>query len=398
MVDPPSSDAARLRAVKRHVWGTRHRFVATCAIGLEDLLEAEVAALPTASDVARGTGGVRFEGPLDAAMAALVRLRVAESLRVELLGEAAAATYPMLHDHLTRVRWALWLPPRCAVAVRVRSTKSRVRDDAGIERSARQAWRAQGVADDVADGPMLTVHVRLHRDRVTVALDLGGALHRRTGGKWVTATTVRETTAAALARLADVAAHDLVLDPFCGSGTLVTEARALALGTPARTGGVPFESSPAWPAGRFAHALRMARAAASDDHTTTTRWHARDADPEAVAVARRNLEAIGAGEVDLAAERAQHLDLAALVARSGAQRPLLLANPPYGKGSDAVGADPDALVADLLGRAGGWSFALLYPRPDAVAALPRVRVHHVREVVTGGLRNAMVVGSVEAAA
>jgi 23S rRNA G2445 N2-methylase RlmL len=398
MVHPPSSDAARLRAVKRHVWGARHRFVATCAVGLEDLLEAELAALPEASDLVARTGGVAFEGSIETALAALVRLRVAETLRVELLGDAAAATYPMLHDHLTRVRWALWLPPRCAVAVRVRSTKSRVRDDAGIERSARQAWRAQGVADDVGDAPPLTVHLRLHRDRATVALDLGGALHRRTGAKWVTATTVRETTAAALARLADVAAHDLVLDPFCGSGTLVAEARALALGAPARTGGVPFEASPAWPAGRFAHALRTAQAAAVGDRGAATRWYARDVDPEAVAVARRNLEASGAAEVDLAVARAQDLDLAALVARSGARRPLLLANPPYGKGSDAVGADPDALVAGLLARAGGWSFALLYPRPEAIAALPRVRVHQAREVVTGGLRNAMVVGSVEATA
>ena len=52
-------------------------------------------------------------------------------------------------------------------------------------------------------------------------------------------------------------------------------------------------------------------------------------------------------------------------------------------------------MRDLLARAPGWSFALLYPRPEAFAALAGVHVDHVRPVVTGGLRNAMVLGHVD---
>lgn len=394
MTDPTPSPAALHRAVKRHVWGARHAFVATCAPGVEDLLAEEVAALEGVDAVAPRAGAVAFEGPYDALAAALVRLRIAESLRLVVLAHAAAASYPMLHDHLTRVAWARWLPARAAVTVRVKTSKSRVRDAEGVERSLRQAWRAQGLDGEAADGPPMLVHVRVHRDRATVALDVGGPLHRRDGGKWVTETTLRETTAAALVRRARVAGHDLVLDPFCGSGTLLAEAHAAAVGAPTRTAEGPFAASPAWAPGRFAQALRVL------DHERDGRSApplvGRDADPEALAVVHRNLAArVGDGVVDLAAARAQDLDLPAIARRAGARRPLLLTNPPYGRAAAAAGATPDALVGDLVAGARGWAFALLYPRPDALAERPGVRVDAVRTVVTGGLRNAMVVGHVE---
>jgi putative N6-adenine-specific DNA methylase len=394
--EPPLSPAARRRAVKRHVWAAVQRFVATCALGAEDLLAAELETIHGVAGVAPGSGHVRFEGPIDAALAVLVGARIPDSLRVLLLEDAAAGDYPTLHAQLRRVRWPLWLPSPATLEVRVRSNKSRVRDDAGIERSVRQAWRAAGIDDGAAGGPPCTVSVHLHRDRASVALHLGEALHRRsraTGAKWVTPTTIRETTAAALVRLARTAEHDLIVDPFCGSGTLITEALAASLGTPAHTDGLAFEHSPAWPPGRFAHALRTWRTARPT--APPPALEAFDADPEAVAATRHNLAGEERTSVVVTLGRAQDLDLRALAGRHGATRPLLLTNPPYGRGSAAEDAAPDALVRDLLARAHGWSYAFLYPRPEAWAHVAGVRVDHVRPVVTGGLRNTMVLGRVD---
>lgn len=398
MVEPPSSPAALGRAVKRHVWGARHRFVATCALGVEDLLEAELGEVLDGLEATTSPGRVAFAGPVDAAMAVLAHARIPESLRVVLLADAAAGDYPTLHAQFRRARWALWIAARSRVEVRVRSTKSRVRDDAGIERSLRQALRASGIDGEAADGPACTLSVRLHRDRVSVALHLAEALHRRSDGdraKWVTATTIRETTAAALVRLARAPDHDLIVDPFCGSGTLIAEARAAGAGAPAHTGGFAFEASPAWAPGRFAHALRTGTRAKPT--APAPAFAAFDADADAVATARRNLTAgAAAPTVHVAHRRAQDLDLEAEVRRGGAVRPLLLTNPPYGKGAQGAGDAPDALVRDMVARAHGWAFALLYPRPEALAGLAGVRVDHVRPVVTGGLRNAMVLGRVDA--
>ena len=398
MTAPAPSPAALRRAVKRHVWGANHRFVATCALGVEDLLEAELGSMPGVASPVVAPGRVAFEGPVDAAMAALVGARIPESLRAVLLADAAAGDYPTLHAQLRRARWTLWLPAPAQVEVRVRSAKSRVRDDAGIERSVRQALHAAGIDGEATGGPSCTVSVRLHRDRVAVELHLAEALHRRSaaaGAKWVTATTIRETTAAALVRLARAPEHDLILDPFCGSGTLIAEARAAWAGAPAHTGGFAFEASPAWAPGRFAHALR-AWASAHEDASPPA-FAAFDADADAVATARHNLASdADAPAAHIARNRAQDLDLDAEARRSGATRPLLLTNPPYGKGAQATGDAPDALVRDLVARAHGWAFALLYPRPEALAGLAGVHVEHVRPVVTGGLRNAMVLGRVDA--
>lgn len=100
MAHPPASDVARHRAIKRHVWAASHRFLATCGLGVEGLLGDELAALPGIEAIAPRSGGVAFEGGVDAACAVLIRSRLAESLRVLVLGDAAAASYPMLHDHL----------------------------------------------------------------------------------------------------------------------------------------------------------------------------------------------------------------------------------------------------------------------------------------------------------
>jgi putative N6-adenine-specific DNA methylase len=396
MTPTPPSPAARLRAVKRHVWLGRHRFLATCAVGVEAWLADEVAALPGVGGTTRRTGGVAFEAPFDTAYAALLRLRVAESLRVYLLHDEAASTFAMLHDHLGRVRWPLWLPDASALTVRVKSTKSRLRDDAGLERTLRRAVRAQGL-DDAADGaPPLLLHLHLHHDRASASLDLGGELHRRRGEKWVSPTTIRETTAAALCRWAGVATaeHDLVADPFCGSGSVVIEALELAAGAaPGRERGVPFVASPAWKPERFAHARRTHGGAGAVEGTPPM-W-ASDADAEAVRAANHNLAAYGYGDRLRAARfRAQDLDLPALARRHGALRPLLLANPPYGKEAVALGRSPGALLRDLLRGAHGWGFALLYPRPEELDGHAGIEVQQVHSLVTGGLKNAVVVGRV----
>jgi len=399
MDHPTLGPSARLRALKRHVWPVRHRLLATCAPGLEDLVAGEVARLPEVDDLERRTGAIAFVASFDSVYAALLRLRMAESLRLFLVHDVAAGTSPMLHDQLQRVRWALWLPDAAAITVRVKSVKSRLRDDAGLERTLRRTLRAAGVASEAEqDAPALTLHLHLHHDRASVALDLGGPLHRRQGDKWVAATTIRETTAAALCQLAGLTdpatAPDLVLDPFCGSGTVVLEALELLAGAAAgRLRRFPLEGSPAWKPERYAHARRVHGSEGALEGAPAVL--ASDADVDAVRAANHNLEASPyAASVTATVGHAQDLDLGAIAHDRGARRPMLVSNPPYGKGAAARGAAPADLLRTVLGRASGWDFALLYPRPDELDGLAGVAVRQVRTLVTGGLKNAIVVGRV----
>lgn len=395
MTHRPTSDAARARAIKRHLWAQPQRFVATCALGVEPLLLDEVRALDLVASTATRPGGVVFDAPFDALYQALLALRCAESLRVVLVDNVAASTHPMLFDQLGRARWSLWLPERASLTVRVASHGSRLRDRSALEATLRDVLGRHGVTHDV-DAPPQQLHLRLERDRASVSLDVGGALYRRSGDKWVSKTTIRESTAAALVAAASAALpeSDLVLDPFCGSGTLLSESLEAQLGLPAgRRREPPFATAPAWKSERARHADRQLQARRCDTSPVHLGY---DIDARTLAVARRNLDQAGLSDrVELGEAPVQSLDLDAIAARHGARRALLLSNPPYGRGAVAVGADPDLLLRELVARARGWSFALLYPDADALAGLAGVVLVQRTAIVTGGLRNTLVLGRVQ---
>ena len=393
----PESEAARTRAVKRKIWNRQQTFRASCALGLEHLLAEEVGGLPDVAEIQTVPGAVRFVAPFDTVYVALLRLRTADTVRI-LIGDEAATNFAMARDHLARLRWSLWLPARCRLEVRVRSRGSRLRDDTGLERTLRQAVRDHGVDDRAEEGaPSLQVRLELRDDRANVWLDASGEpLHLRRGDRWSSPTTLRETTAAAVCLAGLLRDADLVLDPFCGSGTLIEEGAALLDG---RCVGAErsfaLEASPSWRPARMRNARRLY--CPDDVSETVTRFVASDADEEAVRAARHNLEAAGLmSRTDLRSEDARDLTLSERAERHGARRPVLLSNPPYGRRAGALGADPDALLAQVLAGATGWSFALLYPAPDVVAAVQGVRIERVIPVRMRGLRTAIVVGDVSA--
>jgi 23S rRNA G2445 N2-methylase RlmL len=392
------SPAARLRALKRHVWNARLRFEATCAPGFEELLEAEVSTLPGAVVAGRRKGARLFEGPYDALHQALLRLSVAESLRIVVIDDAAAATLAMLHDRLGRVDWTLWLPEACGVTLRLHASKSRLRDEATLRKVLAAALRAQGIDANVSEPGIAAdfeIRLALHRDRMRLVLSVDGALHHHSGDKWVTSGGLRDSSATAVARLAFAAQRpDLILDPFCGAGTLLMAAHAEAAGRRAPRRDVAFAKSPAWRAERARHALRQLQLAEVAAAAPLPRLIGFDVARTAIEAAQRNLTQAGIAEtVAVAVGDARRIDPAAIARGHAATAPLLLSNPPYGKGVEAIGDEPDALLAGLLRRASGWRFALLYPRPEAIARGGGV-IEATIPTVTGGVRNAVVIGRV----
>ena len=83
--------------------------------------------------------------------------------------------------------------------------------------------------------PDLRIHVHLRGCEARLALDLGGeSLHRRGYRTEAGPAPLRETLAAALLVFADwpaiASAGGALLDPMCGSGTLLAEAALIATG------------------------------------------------------------------------------------------------------------------------------------------------------------------------
>src|SRR5699024_9214433 len=96
--------------------------------------------------------------------------------------------------------------------------------------------------------PGLRVHVHKAAGQTTISLDLGGPLHRRGYRPSGVLAPLRETLAAAVVAISQaprvLAEGRPLVDPFCGSGTLLVEAalasRDVAPGL-LRCGGEPLE-------------------------------------------------------------------------------------------------------------------------------------------------------------
>ncbi|MEE4298986.1 MAG: bifunctional 23S rRNA (guanine(2069)-N(7))-methyltransferase RlmK/23S rRNA (guanine(2445)-N(2))-methyltransferase RlmL [Pseudomonadales bacterium] len=377
-----------------------------CPRHLEDLLAGELAALGI-EDVQLRTGGVAVR--VELAMA--VRICLHSRIATRVLWPFASFEAPdadALYAGAAQVDWDRYVRglPRLAVGFD------------GTSRTLRHTrFSAQRVKDAVVDGlrtaraarpdvdardPEFQLQAVLHRGRVTLHLDLAGtALHRRGWRRDGGEAPLKENLAAALLLRGGwrVGTTDWLVDPMCGSGTLLVEGALLAAGLPPGLGR-PHFGFEAWTGAP--EGLRAELEAEWDGPVCAPRLFGRDLDPEQLARARAHLEAAGAGErfeaeIDLAVSQVARLP--ALPGPIG----LVASNPPYGvrlEDSGQIGQlgvtlrrlAPDAPVALLVapGReAGPRSLETLLLRLD----LPRLERHPCRN---GALEAAMLVGRVEA--
>lgn len=77
--------------------------------------------------------------------------------------------------------------------------------------------------------PDIRVHVRLHKDKAILGVDMvGSGLHQRGYRPESGRAPLRETLAAAIIMRCGWDGHQPLLDPMCGSGTLLIEAAMMA--------------------------------------------------------------------------------------------------------------------------------------------------------------------------
>ncbi|MBX3247416.1 MAG: bifunctional 23S rRNA (guanine(2069)-N(7))-methyltransferase RlmK/23S rRNA (guanine(2445)-N(2))-methyltransferase RlmL [Myxococcales bacterium] len=347
----------------------------TCAAGTEGPLDDELRALGLASPEDRGGAGQRAlsldDGP---AIEALYRVatwsRVASRV-VVVLGEDQGVEEPdALYEAVAALPWEdhFARDTTFAVDLAARGTKrahhgrflTQRAKDAVVDRL--RARRGSRPSVD-RDAPDLRVHVRWSDAGLLVGVDAFGPLHLRGYRPHGAPAPLRENLAAALLALAGWDGEAPLVDPMCGSGTLLVEAawiaRDVAPGRWRRLG--------AWP-GHVAHAFEAlqreaeARARAAADRPV--RILGCDVDIDALALARESLERAGVRGVTV-----RRQDVRDLAPPSGWPPGHLVINPPYGErlGADGHEVGDDAALMQLhaqLGdvfkrRFGGWTAHLL---------------------------------------
>lgn len=310
-------------------------FFAPCPRGLEAALADELRALG-AGVTSTPPGGVGFEGDAATGLAANLHSRIASRV----LQRVAQAPYRSEDDLYRLARdteWERWHEPLAslridatAVGAPVRSLQFatlRIKD--GMVDRLRERFGERPSID--RQRPDRRVFAFLEAGRCTLYLDWSGeSLFKRGWRRDGVEAPMKENLAAGLLALAGWTPGMPLLDPFCGSGTVVVEAAMLAAGVPpgARRR-FAFErmrgfDRAAWDRMR-AVAPRAAPAAPS--------IFGSDVSEAALAAARANLARCGADPawVSLRQLDVLHLD------RAPAPAGLLLANPPYGERLDVKG-------------------------------------------------------------
>ncbi len=351
------------------------RWFAPCPKGLEYLLVDELKSLG-ATEAREQLAGVRFEG--DALLGYRVCLWSRLASRVLLpVADFECADAAALYTGASAVDWAAHLAPGATFAVDAHGRSP------GLDHTQFVALKVKdAIVDQLrdADGgrpdvdraaPDVQVDVVLRRGRATLSIDFsGGALFHRGFRRGQGEAPLKENLAAAMllrARWPEVhAAGGPLVDPMCGSGTLLIEgALMVADVAPAlhrtRFG---FSGWRGFDAAAWSELVAEARARADAGlRALAPKFHGYDRNAAVLGAAKSNAQAAGlAGFIQLAHRAVAHLEPPPHTAPG-----LVIVNPPYGERMGEIEALRSTYreLGDALGRGfAGWRAALITNHED----------------------------------
>ena len=211
----------------------KSEWIAPCHFGLESVLKREIQDLGYEITQVED-GRVTFRGGMDAACRANIFLRTAERILLK-AGCFTAVTFEELFQKTKEIPWERYIPENGKFWVaKAASVKSRLFSPSDIQSIMKKAmvermkscYHIQWFPEDGAAYP---VRVFLMKDVVTVGIDTTGvSLHKRGYRPAAGKAPIAENLAAALIMLTPWKKDRILVDPFCGSGTIPIEAAMMA--------------------------------------------------------------------------------------------------------------------------------------------------------------------------
>jgi putative N6-adenine-specific DNA methylase len=306
----------------------QERFFAPCPRGLEALLAAELGELG-AADIGAVDGGVSFRGTLSLAYCANLHSRIASRVLWE-IGSGRYRDGEDVYLGVYALDWQRLFDPGLTIRVNVAAVASPLKSlefitlrikDAACDKFRAQTGRRPSV--DTAQ-PDVRIHAFLDVERFTIYLDTSGEpLFKRGSRQMAGEAPLRENLAAGILKLAGWTPDTPLLDPMCGSGTLLIEAAQIARGIPAgRNRRFAFEKLRSFDAAKWVGIRDEGEARIRNDAGTPI--FGSDLFGDALKLARENLATAGLADA-VSLKQANVLEISAPAAEG-----VLVTNPPYG--------------------------------------------------------------------
>lgn len=357
-----------------------------CHFGLESVLKREIADLGY-EIVEVVDGRVSFKGDEAAIARANLFLRTTERVMIK-VGSFKATTFEELFQGIKSLPWERYIPKEGKFWVKkAASIKSKLFSPSDIQRIVKKAMverlsEKYKISWFPEDGASYPLRISILKDIVTVGLDTSGeSLHKRGYRKMTAKAPVTETLAAALISLTPWKKDRILIDPFCGSGTIPIEAALMGLNI---APGLQrdFEAM-TW--GNLIHKdyFEQARKEAFDliDRETKLSIQGYDIDGSVLEAARNNARLAGV-EDQIHFQRRDVKQLA-----SPKKYGFIITNPPYGERLEEKEAMPELyrVIGESFRNLDTWSYYIISGYQDAEASIGK-KAEKNRKIYNGMMK------------
>jgi len=208
----------------------RNQYFAQIASGFEEIAETELKHLG-ATDLKPAFRGIHFEAEPET----LYRINYTARVIVRIL--APLVTFDChsdnyLHRTALKIDWSRFMTPRDTFAVHAATSNT-----PSLKHSQYAALKVKDAVCDFfrektgerpgvdVQSPDLGIHLFVRNNRAVISMDVsGGSLHKRGYRTLSVEAPMQETLAAAIIRLSGWDGERPLIDPMCGSGSLLCEA------------------------------------------------------------------------------------------------------------------------------------------------------------------------------
>lgn len=338
-------------------------FCVPCLFGVESLVAQELGDMGL-SDVRAENGRVLFSGGWESMVRANLNSRFGERVLL-LLGTFPARSFEELFQGVKAIPWEDFLGKEDVFPVTGSCLSSQLHSvpdcQSIVKKAVVERLKAKYKLSWFPEtGPLHRIRFRILKDQVSVMMDTSGeGLHKRGYRAVSNGAPLKETLAASLLKLSRLRSDGHLIDPFCGSGTLLVEAALMAFHI-APGVGRSFTAETWREISPKLWAEERERARSLEQRDTEFRAEGFDIDPAAVELSLANAKNAGVEKAITASVR----DI-----RDFAQEDVygcVVCNPPYGERLlDLRQAEE---LYQVMGKVfqprRGWSFGIITPDGD----------------------------------
>lgn len=315
------------------------------------------------------TGGINFVANIQELYRANLWLRSVNRVLLR-IGRFNVKDFDELEDQISRYPWGIYLPSGGVVRVNVSTHKSRLYHSGAIEERAVKAIQRR-IGKDVASWRLarksnvdvnLFVLVRILNDFCEISIDTSGKdLYKRGYKKDSGRASIRENLAFAVLMAAGWDGKSTVLDPMCGSGTIIIEAAMHAASiAPGLYRHFAFETWTNFSPDLWQNLRNEAKHKRLSTRTLVPSFFASDHDAEALNNLRNNAQRAGVADMIQVSKKS----VARLERPADVEHGWIISNPPYGrriKQKNDISGLYSTLGRIIREQFSGWNVGIVCP-------------------------------------